>query len=439
MALKELPLYTVYLTISGLDKLQSDVRYHVAIRAHEALRFQLFDLGKLLLRNDTDGDRNKKWRQKANEIIEASLNTFLPPIVDGKLPQGQEHHLDIKQKNDHLFFIFNGIEDRLVKLGTSVLESDQHEFYKEELGTALFRCQKLIIEGLKAAVESGNPDFQCLKDIEWATYCCNHALSRPQYEFSVRETIERERVEKSPRVRKSIDGLWHNTFAELCLVVDHFNGKVAHYEKDIDSPAVLISKRDQAYDFIIEGEDLLCPVFDWKAKNLDYNKEFFKAIDAAVPQMKSAPNEQFVDNEYNGRQNDAWYHIVNAPSEPVDNNGKSKWPDIPPTPVVIELLLRGMAKVERHRNDVAHIIVGTAIADELLKHIDRFGTKLESKNELEPIADLYNAKIYSTERIDANLGWVLAAPQFLGVLPVRADGHSGLCILNPKGIVKVIL
>jgi hypothetical protein len=150
--------------------------------------------------------------------------------------------------------------------------------------------------------------------------------------------------------------LLYQSIGRKLIVVDPLpQGALARYEKDIDAPATLISKRGQAPDVVIEGADFLVPTFEIvsypqirlsqvkqrmfniidraqvKAKNeisVQEDTQIFTAIDAAVP---------------NNATQAAYNHLISTSS------GR----------LTLDLINAAYAKIEKHRLTVSKIVLNS--------------------------------------------------------------------------------
>jgi hypothetical protein len=180
--------------MSNYDKMFIDdiIEFHVNHMAHDALRYQLFDLGKLLLRTDADGERNKKWRQMVHSYLDREVKTFFRLDAIEK----RENEFETPMRNSDLIgTMFSCIEYHFMSMGKAVLDPDQHIFYIEELGAILGSVQRKIAEALAfKMLQQENVSlnhYYSYSAIKWDSYLCNHAISRPQFSFDVNEEYDK--------------------------------------------------------------------------------------------------------------------------------------------------------------------------------------------------------------------------------------------------------
>jgi hypothetical protein len=248
--------------------------------------------------------------------------------------------------------------------------------------------------------------------------------------------------------------LLYQSIGRKLLVVDPLpQGALARYEKDIDSPATLISKRGQAPDVIIEGADFLVPTFEItsypqirlsqvkqrmfniidraqvKAKNeisIQEDTQVFKAVDAAVPTSGTA----------------AFNHLI------ATSSGR----------LTLDLINAAFAKIEKHRLTVSKIVLNSArFADIRAWGKDYFDFVTQREVLLTGVfGRLWTSDILISNLVPDSSVLVLAPAEFVGVMPVRqeitvipADKPSrlrlgwvvyeelGIAVVNPKGISKI--
>ena len=249
--------------------------------------------------------------------------------------------------------------------------------------------------------------------------------------------------------------LLYQSIGRKLLIVDPLpQGALARYEKDIDAPATLISRRGQAPDVIIEGADFLVPTFEIvsypqirlnqvkqrmfniidraqvKAKNeisVQEDTQIFKLIDAAVPQ--SATNVGF-------------NHLI------ATSSGR----------LTLDLLNASFAKIEKHRLTVSKLVLNSQrFADIRAWGKDYFDFVTQREVLLTGVfGRIWTADILISNLVPDNKVLVMAPAEFVGVMPVRqeitvipADKPSrlrlgwviyeeiGLTVVNPKGIARI--
>jgi len=252
--------------------------------------------------------------------------------------------------------------------------------------------------------------------------------------------------------------LLYQSVGRKLLVTDPIpQGALPRYEKDIDVPATVISKRGQVPDVIIEGEDFLVPTFEIatypqvrlsqikarmfniidraqvKAKNeisIKEDTEIFRAIDAAVPASGTDP---------------MFNHVINSVAA-----GR----------VQIADLNSAFAKIERHRLTVSKVVMNS----QRFADVRNFGSPTyDFVTQREVLLTgvfgrLWTSDILISNIVPDNSIYVLSPAEFVGVIPVvqeitviPADKPSrlrlgwvifeqiGIAVANPKGIAKIVI
>ena len=249
--------------------------------------------------------------------------------------------------------------------------------------------------------------------------------------------------------------LLYQSIGRKLLVVDPLpQGALARYEKDIDAPATLISRRGQAPDVVLEGADFMVPTFEIvsypqirlnqvkqrmfniidraqvKAKNeisVQEDTQIFKLIDAAVPQSSTNPG---------------FNHLI------ATSSGR----------LTLDLLNAAFAKIEKHRLTVSKLVLNSQrFADIRAWGKDYFDFVTQREVLLTGVfGRIWTAEILISNLIPDNRVLVMAPAEFVGVMPIRqeitvipADKPSrlrlgwviyeeiGLTVVNPKGISRI--
>jgi len=253
--------------------------------------------------------------------------------------------------------------------------------------------------------------------------------------------------------------LLYQSIGRKLLMVDPLpQGALARYEKDIEAPATLISKRGEVPVQIIEGEDFLVPTFEIasyptvrlsqvkqrmfniidraqvKAKNelsQREDTEIFKAIDAAVPALTAA---QDPTGNYN--------HVIQTAS------GR----------LTLDLLNAAVAKIEKHRLTTSKIVMNSQrFADIRAWGKDYFDFVTQREVLLTGVfGRLWTNDILISNLVPDSRVLVLSPAEFVGVMPVRQEvtvipadqpnklrlgwvvyEEIGIAIVNPKGISQI--
>ena len=283
-------------------------------------------------------------------------------------------------------------------------------------------------------------------------------MSLEERESILQEAIQTEegRIALAESMANPIQtALLYQSIGRKLLMVDPLpQGALARYEKDIDAPATLISKRGEVPTQVLEGEDFLVPTFEIasyptvrlsqvkqrmfniidraqvKAKNelsQREDTEIFKAIDSAVPNSATIPG-------YN-------HQILTA-------SGR----------LTLDLLNAAVAKIEKHRLTTSKIVMNSQrFADIRAWGKDYFDFVTQREVLLTGVfGRLWTNDILISNLVPDSRVLVLSPAEFVGVMPVRQEvtvipadqpnklrlgwvvyEEVGIAIVNPKGISQI--
>ena len=286
----------------------------------------------------------------------------------------------------------------------------------------------------------------------------NKTMSLEERESILQEAIQTEegRIALAESMANPIQtALLYQSIGRKLLMVDPLpQGALARYEKDIDAPATLISKRGEVPTQVLEGEDFLVPTFEIasyptvrlsqvkqrmfniidraqvKAKNelsQREDTEIFKAIDSAVPNSATIPG-------YN-------HQILTA-------SGR----------LTLDLLNAAVAKIEKHRLTTSKIVMNSQrFADIRAWGKDYFDFVTQREVLLTGVfGRLWTNDILISNLVPDSRVLVLSPAEFVGVMPVRQEvtvipadqpnklrlgwvvyEEVGIAIVNPKGISQI--
>jgi hypothetical protein len=249
--------------------------------------------------------------------------------------------------------------------------------------------------------------------------------------------------------------LLYQSIGRKLIVVDPLaQGELARYEKDIDVPATLISKRGQAPDVNIEGADFLVPTFELvsypQIRLSQVKQRMFNIIDRAQVKAK---------NELSVQEDTQIFLAVDA-AVPTDSVNAANNHLIATSSgrITLDLLNAAFAKIEKHRLTVSKIVLNSQrFADIRAWGKDYFDFVTQREVLLTGVfGRIWTADILISNLVPDNSVLVLAPAEFVGVMPVRqeitvipADKPSrlrlgwviyeeiGIAIVNPKGIAKI--
>lgn len=211
-------------------------------------------------------------------------------------------------------------------------------------------------------------------------------------------------------IRTSLD---YQGIARKLLVVDPLpQGALPVYDRDVDAKAFTVSKRGNAPEQLIEGERIQVPTFEVVAypqvRFSQIKERRFNIIDRAQQRAKS---------DIMAVEDETCFSLIEAASNAVN----------PVTTVAGGLSRDAIAsafrEVEKHDLAVTKIVMNAqAFAD-----IRKWG-----QNEFDPVTQhevlqtgtfgrLWSAEILLSKKVPLNTVYVLADPEFVGVMPIRQD------------------
>lgn len=249
-------------------------------------------------------------------------------------------------------------------------------------------------------------------------------------------------------IRTSLD---YQGVGRKLLVVDPLpQGSLPVYDKDVDAKAYVISKRGQVPDQIIEGDRIQVPTFEVvsypQVRFSQVKERRFNVIDRAQQRAKS-DIMAVEDSEIFSLIDQAASTGVNAVT-------------VSATGLTRESLTMAFKEVEKHDLVVTKIVMNAqAFAD-----IRSWG-----QQEFDPVTQhevlqtglfghLWTADILISKKVPLNTVFVLADPEFVGVMPIRQDiqvipadkpeelrlgwviyEEIGLGIVNSMAVAKIAL
>lgn len=243
------------------------------------------------------------------------------------------------------------------------------------------------------------------------------AMTHEEKEFLISRALETEegRVALAQAmanpIRTSLD---YQGVGRKLLVVDPLpQGALPVYDKDVDAKAFVISKRGQVPDQIIEGDRIQVPTFEIvsypQVRFSQVKERRFNVIDRAQQRAK-ADIMAVEDEEIFRLIDEAASSGVNAIT--VSSNGLTR-----------AALTQAFKEVEKHDLVVTKIVMNAqAFAD-----IRAWG-----QNEFDPVTQhevlqtglfghIWTADILISKKVPLNTVYVLADPEFVGVMPIRQD------------------
>lgn len=243
------------------------------------------------------------------------------------------------------------------------------------------------------------------------------AMTNQEKEYLISKALETEegRVALAQAmanpIRTSLD---YQGVGRKLLVVDPLpQGALPVYDKDVDAKAFVISKRGQVPDQIIEGDRIQVPTFEIvsypQVRFSQVKERRFNVIDRAQQRAK-ADIMAVEDAEIFSLIDEAASSGVNSVT--VSSTGLTR-----------EALTQAFKEVEKHDLVVTKIVMNAqAFAD-----IRAWG-----QNEFDPVTQhevlqtglfghIWTADILISKKVPLNTVYVLADPEFVGVMPIRQD------------------
>lgn len=240
-------------------------------------------------------------------------------------------------------------------------------------------------------------------------------MTNEQKEYLISKALETEegRVALAQAMANPIRiSLDYQGVGRKLLVVDPLpQGALPVYDKDVDARAFVISKRGQAPDQVIEGDRIQVPTFEVvsypQVRFSQVKERRFNVIDRAQQRAKS--DIMAVEDEEIFKLIDA-AAAVNATTAS-------------PGYLSRDALTRAFQEVEKHDLVVTKIVMNAAqFAD-----IRSWG-----QNEFDPVTQhevlhtglfghLWTADILISKKVPVGTVYVLADPEFVGVMPIRQD------------------
>lgn len=211
-------------------------------------------------------------------------------------------------------------------------------------------------------------------------------------------------------IRTSLD---YQGIARKLLVVDPLpQGALPVYDRDVDAKAFTVSKRGNSPEQLIEGERIQVPTFEVVAypqvRFSQIKERRFNIIDRAQQRAKS---------DIMAVEDETCFSLIEAASNAVNpvttvTGGLSR-----------DAIASAFREVEKHDLAVTKIVMNAqAFAD-----IRKWG-----QNEFDPVTQhevlqtgtfgrLWSAEILLSKKVPLNTVYVLADPEFVGVMPIRQD------------------
>ena len=211
-------------------------------------------------------------------------------------------------------------------------------------------------------------------------------------------------------IRQSLD---YQGIARKLLVVDPLpQGALPVYDKDVDAKAFVIPKRGSAPDQIIEGDRVQVPTFEIvsypQVRFSQVKERRFNVIDRAQQRAKS---------DIMATEDEVVFELIDAVATDADKQV------IYDTKLTREALTKAFREIEKNDLVVTKIVMNaTAFAD-----IRSWG-----RDDFDPVTQhevlqtglfghIWTADILISKKCPMDSVYVLADPEFVGVMPIRQD------------------
>lgn len=288
----------------------------------------------------------------------------------------------------------------------------------------------------------------------------NKTMSLEEREAILQQAITTEegRIALAESMANPIQtSLLYQSIGRKLLMVDPLpQGALARYEKDIDAPATLISKRGEAPVVLIEGEDFLVPTWEivsYPTIRLSQVKQrMFNIIDRAQVKAK---------NEISQREDTEIFKAIDAgcPQDAV-NAGFNHLIQTSSGRLTLDLINAAVAKIEKHRLTTSKIVMNS----QRFADIRGWGKDfLDFVTQREVLLTGVFGRLWTNDILISNLVpdsavLVLSPAEFVGVMPVRQEitvipadqpnklrlgwvvyEEIGIAVVNGKGISKILV
>jgi len=211
------------------------------------------------------------------------------------------------------------------------------------------------------------------------------------------------------KIDKFIEKLNTETIVGRCLNIDRMGlDNLARYARSTVYPVTFLNTETFTPNLLIEGNDYLIPTKNIPFEYLD--KYFLMLLESAVP-------SNLVNLNYNNIIREIKPNLLYE---------------------IISYINACFVKIESRAESVKNIICGEKIARTLEKLYPNKIDKVSDNNKYH-FGRLWNADLFVTDKISPNSLFCLAAPEILGILPLRENEEIGMFIDCPILIAKAII
>nr|DAE79805.1 MAG TPA: major capsid protein [Caudoviricetes sp.] len=212
-------------------------------------------------------------------------------------------------------------------------------------------------------------------------------------------------------IRTSLD---YQGIARKLLVVDPLpQGALPVYDRDVDAKAFTVGKRGAAPQQLIEGERIQVPTFEIVAnpqvRFSQIKERRFNVIDRAQQRAKSDIMAVEDENVFN---------LIEAASNAVNPitvaTGGS---------VTKEVLTKAFSEIEKHDLAVTKIVMNAQSFAGIRKWTNEDFDPVTQHEVLQTgtFGHLWTADVLVSKKVPLNTIYLLADPEFVGVMPIRQD------------------
>lgn len=241
------------------------------------------------------------------------------------------------------------------------------------------------------------------------------ALTNEQREFLIARALEspqgREALAQAMAnpIRTSLD---YQGIGRKLLVVDPLpQGALPVYDKDVDARAFILSKRGAAPDQLIEGDRIQVPTFEIvsypQVRFSQVKERRFNIIDRAQQRAKS---------DIMAVEDEVVFSLLDAAAQDVN-------PVTTGTGLTRQVLKDAFREVEKHDLIVTKIVMNAQAFADIRGWDNRDFDPVTQFEVLQTglFGHIWTADILISKKVPLNTIYVLADPEFVGVMPIRQD------------------
>lgn len=254
------------------------------------------------------------------------------------------------------------------------------------------------------------------------------AMTNEQKEYLIAKALETDEGRAALAsamanpIRQSLD---YQGIGRKLLMVDPLpQGALPVYDKDIDVKAFVLPKRGQVPEQIVEGDRIQVPTFEIATyptvRFAQVKERRFNVIDRAQQRAKSdimAVEDEVVFDLLAAVAND------NQANYDATGEGIQVIQEVPTEPLTKALLRNAFSEIEKNDLVVTKIVMNAA------KFAD---IRAWDSNDVDPVTQhevlqtglfghLWTADILVSKKCPVDTVFVLADPDFVGVMPIRQD------------------